>query len=163
MTKSEFEIASYGLLNENEKVLVFLRIPNSGNNRHYFFIENKRDFDDLISNCNPSDSLTVFKSFNELCTGLITIDFIDKSLQLISEKESLTEVIILEDSYQEFKRKGYSEWQGVESASEFKEVLTESFGKNVSIILEPEFWNTEETFHLYIPDESGISKPGNAY
>jgi frataxin-like iron-binding protein CyaY len=163
MTKNDFEIASYGLLNENKKILICLRIPNSGNNRHYFFIENKSDFDDLISSCNPSDSLTVFKSFNELCIGLITIDFINKSLQLISEKESLQEIIILEGSYQEFKRKGYSEWQDVESISEFKEVLTESFGKNVSIILEPEFWNTEDTFHLYIPDKNGISKPGNAY
>jgi hypothetical protein len=163
MTKSEFLIASYRLLNKNEKVLIFLRIPNSGNNRHYFFIENKRDLDNLVDNCNPSDSLTVFKSFNELCSGLITTDFINKSLQLISETESLTEVIVLEGSYREFKRNGYSEWQVVESVSEFKELLIENFGKNFSVILEPEFWNTEETFHLYIPDKKGISKPGNAY
>ena len=163
MTKGDFEIASYGLFNKNEKILICLRIPNSGGNRYYFFIENKSDFDDLINSCNPSDSLTVFKSFNELCTGVITIDFIDKSLKLISEKESIQEIIILESSYQEFKRNRYSDWQGVESISEFKEVLTESFGKDVSIILEPEFWNTEDTYHLYIPDENGISKPGNAY
>lgn len=163
MTKIEFEKASYKLLDEEKKILIFLRIPNSGNNRHYFFIENKEDFEELIGNCNPCDSLTVFKSFNELCDGLVTIDFIDKSLQLISEKVSLTEIIILEDSYEEFKMKGYSEWKGVESVSEFKEVLVENLGKNVSIVLEPEFWNTEKTFHLYIPDKNGISKSGNAY
>ena len=163
MTREKFEKEVYRLLNRNHKVLVFLRIPNSGNNRHYFFIENKRDFDDLLTHCNPSDSVTVFKSFNELCHGQVSNQFIKDALELIPLKNALTEIVILEDSYKEFKIKGYAEWQGVESTDEFKEVLTENFGKNVSIIIEPEFWDTESTFHLYIPDENGISKPGNAY
>lgn len=163
MTKKKFENATYQLLNENQKILVFLRIPNSGNNSHYFFIDNKNNFEDLLNYCNPSDSITVFKSFNQLSGGTVTNSFIDDSLNLISTKNSLTEIIILEDSYKEFKRKGYSEWGSFESIEELKETLKDYLGKSVSIILEPEFWNTEDTFHLYIPDKNGVSKPGNSY
>jgi hypothetical protein len=84
MTKNEFEKVTYQLLSQNQKNLIFLRIPNSAGNRHYFFIENKNDFDDLLNNCDPSDSLSVFKSFNELSSGLVTKEFIDNSLKLIS-------------------------------------------------------------------------------
>ena len=163
MTKKEFEIASYRLLNENEKILIFLRIPNSGNNRHFFFIENKRDFDDLVSNCNPSDSITVFKSFTELYNGIVTHDFIDKSLQFNFQEKSITEVVVLEDSYPEFKEKGCANWDSAESIDEFKEVLNENLDKHISIIIEPKFWDEENTYHLYVPNKYGISIPGKSY
>lgn len=163
MKKEVFENTFFSLLNDNEKILICLRIPNSGNNIHYFFIENRSDFDNLISICNPSDSLTVFKSFNEIYCGLISTNCIRSLLQFVSEKDFLQEVLILESSYQEFKRKGFSEWQGLESISEFREVLTENCGMNRSIILGAELWNTDNTINLYIPNINGFSKPGNSY
>lgn len=163
MRKKEFEKLSLELLDESQKILVLLRRPNSGNSKHYVFIENKEDFKELLDSCNHGDSLSVFKSFNEICNGVVTDNFINESLHLVLEETSFTEVIILEDSYLEFKTKGYAEWQVVESVDEFKEVLTENLGTNISVIIEPEFWKTEKTFHLYVPDEKGISKSGGSY
>lgn len=93
MKKEVFENTFYSLLNDNEKILICLRIPNSGNNIHYFFIENRSDFDNLISICNPSDSLTVYKSFNEIYCGLISTNCIRSLLQFVSEKDFFTRSI----------------------------------------------------------------------
>lgn len=160
MTKTEFQQAAYKLLTENGKLLIFLRIPNSGNSRHYFFVDNKEDFNDFLSTSKPSDSITIFKSYNELCTGLITKDFIDNSLKILATQNIISEILILEDSY---KDKSYAEWHCVESIEELKDVLKENFGNNVTIILEPDFCDELNTFHLYVPDKKGISKPGNTY
>ncbi len=140
-----------------------MRIPNSGNSRHYFFVENTNDFNDLVNTSKPSDSITIFKSYKELCTGLITNEFIGNSIKILTTQDIISEILILEDSYKEYKDKGYTEWYCVESVEEFKETLIESLDTKVTIILEPDFCDELNIFHLYVPDKKGISKSGNAY
>ncbi len=105
MTKTKFKKNVYKLLDQNKQILVFVRIPNSGNNRHYFFINNKTDFDNLIINSNTSDSITIFKTIKLLESGLVTKEFIKKILISISKDSFKSELIILKSSYEDFKEK----------------------------------------------------------
>ncbi len=163
MTKTKFKKNVYKLLDQNKQILVFVRIPNSGNNRHYFFINNKTDFDNLIINSNTSDSITIFKTIKLLESGLVTKEFIKKVLISISKDRFKSELIILKDSYEGFKEKKYSQWDSVENISELEEVLLDSIGEHINLIKDPEFWDKLNTYHLYFPNKLGISKPGKAY
>jgi len=162
MTKIEFVNTTYQLLEEKDRVLVFLRIPNSGNNRHYFFV-NQEDFDDLMRRCNPSDSITIFRSINLLNSGIVSNKFIESFLKSTSQDNFKPELVVLKDNYNGFKEKGYSEWAGVENMNELEEYLSESIGEYVSLLGGLDFCDELNTIHLYFPDKNGLSKPGNAY
>lgn len=163
MTKTDFLESTYELINENEKVLAFVRIPNSGNNRHYFFIESKNQLDKLVQKSNESDSITIFKNITEYDSGLITTEFINKNIVLSSKEVFKLELVIITDTYDEYEKKGYSEWEYIENLTDLKSILLDNIGKIAVIILEPNFCNEQNTYHLYVPNKNGISKPGIAY
>ncbi len=163
MTKSDFIKSVTELLKDNVKVLVLVRIPNSGNNRNYFFMENSNELERLINESNESDSITVFKEINELNTGLVTEDFIRIVTESQVENSFDPELLIVNNNYREYKKNGSSEWNTVENVNELKEVLTDTIDEKISIISEPDFCDEQNTFHLYVPNKYGISKPGATY
>ncbi|MFK7750507.1 MAG: hypothetical protein AB8B65_19100 [Kordia sp.] len=71
--------------------------------------------------------------------------------------------MIVTDSYKNYQQKEGSDWEFAENLIELQEVLTDNLGKNVTITLEPECFNEDNEFHLYVPNENGISKPGHSY
>lgn len=163
MTKNEFINSVTELLKDNKRVLALIRIPNSGNNRNYFFLENPNEIGELINESNASDSITVFKAINELNNGLVTEDFI-KSITEPQVKDNFEpELLIINNTYREYQKNGYSEWNIAENLNELKEVLTDNIDQTITIILEPDFCDEQNTFHLYVPDEFGVSKSGSAY
>ncbi len=89
--------------------------------------------------------------------------WIESKLKSISENSFESELVILKDSYEEYKTNGYAEWEGVENMNELRETLMENIGKHVTLIGDPDFCNEQNTFHLYIPDKYRISKPGYVY
>ncbi|EZH75880.1 hypothetical protein ATO12_03560 [Aquimarina atlantica] len=163
MTKNDFIKYVTELLKGNNKVLVLVRIPNSGNNRNYFFLENPNELGELIAESNASDSITVFKSINQLNSGLVTEDFIRTITESQIKDNFEPELLIINNTYKEYRKNGSSEWNTVENIDELKEILTDNTGENISIILEPDFCNEQNTFHLYVPDEYGVSKSGASY
>ena len=163
MTKINFIKSITDLLKENNKVLTFVRIPNSGSNRNYFFMENINDLNELLSRSNASDSITVFKTINELNNGLVTELFIKNLITSQSHNNFKTELLIVNNTYREYQKNGVSKWAIVENIDELKEELTDSMNEKVSILLEPDFCDEQNTFHLYVPDKYGISKPGASY
>ena len=70
MTTRDFIKSITELLKYNTKVLILVRIPNFGNNQNYFFMENLNELDELINESNENDSITAFKTINELNNGL---------------------------------------------------------------------------------------------
>ena len=70
MTTRDFIKSITELLKYNTKVLILVRIPNFGNNQNYFFMENLNKLDELINESNENDSITAFKTINELNNGL---------------------------------------------------------------------------------------------
>ncbi|WP_282081596.1 hypothetical protein [Aquimarina algiphila] len=163
MTKSDFIKSVTELLKNNVKVLVLVRIPNSGNNRNYFFMENSNELEGLINESNESDSITVFKEINELNTGLVTEGFIRIVTESQVENSFDPELLIVNNTYREYQKNGSSECNTVENVNELKEVLTDTIGEKISIISEPDFCDEQNTFHLYVPNKYGISKPGATY
>ncbi|WP_459211520.1 hypothetical protein [Aquimarina rhabdastrellae] len=163
MTKSDFIKRVTELLKDNAKVLILVRIPNSGNNRNYFFMENSNELDELINESNESDSITAFKEINELNNGLVTEDFIKIVMESQVENSFDHELLIVNNTYREYQQNGGSEWNTVENVNELKEILSDTIGEKISIILEPDFCDEQNTFHLYVPDKNGISKPGATY
>ncbi|AXT54655.1 hypothetical protein D1815_02385 [Aquimarina sp. AD1] len=163
MTKSDFIKSVTKLLKDNAKVLVLVRIPNSGNNRNYFFMENSNELDELINESNESDSITVFKEVNELNNGIVTEDFIKTVTESQVENNFDPELLIVNNTYKEYKKNGGSEWNTVENVNELKEIMTDTIGEKMSIISEPDFCDEVNTFHLYVPDKYGVSKSGTSY
>ncbi len=163
MIKKDFIKSVTELLKSNAKVLTFVRIPNSGNNRNYFFLENSYELNELIDKSNESYSITVFKTINELNHGLVTQDFI-KNVTDSQIKDSFeTELLIINNTYEEYQKNGYTEWNVVENINELKEVLIDTINKKITILSEPDFCNEQNMFHLYVPDKYGKSKPGASY
>ena len=70
MTTRDFIKSITELLKYNTKVLILVRIQNFGNNQNYFFMENLNELDELINESNENDSITAFKTINELNNGL---------------------------------------------------------------------------------------------
>ncbi len=151
------------LLAKKGKVLAFVRIPNSGNNRHYFFIENNSQLNDLIKKSKTSDSITIFKEISILDSGIVTSKFILRNIEHLSSYNFNPEIIIVNDTYSEYTNKQYSEWDYADSISELESILNDSIGKFITIIHEPDFCDESNTFHLYVPDKNGISKSGYSY
>ena len=158
-----FENNVFDLLEHNEKVLALVRITNSANKGHFFFIESKDDLKNLIKKGKPSDSITVFKSINILNSGVVTEKFIQSILAKTAAYNFDPELLIVTDSYKDYQQKEDSDWEFAENLTELQEVLTENLGNNVTLMLEPECFNEENEFHLYTPDKNGISKPGHSY
>lgn len=164
MNKLDFIKVVNDLLKNSKKVLVFLRIPNSGNNRHYFFIDNINQLERLIEKGNVSDSITVFKSFNEIYVDKISENAISNLLDKLTINQFNPELIIITDTYEEYKKFGYTNWDSTENKTELKEVLLEYYmGKIVTIVPEIDFCDEENTYHLYVPNKYGVSKPENVY
>ncbi|AXT59292.1 hypothetical protein D1816_02660 [Aquimarina sp. AD10] len=163
MTKDDFIKSVTELLKDNNRVLALVRIPNSGNNRNYFFLENPNQIGELINESNTSDSITVFKAINELNNGLVTEDFIKTITESQVKDNFEPEFLIVNNTYREYQEKGDSEWNTVENVNELKEVLIDNIGETVTIISEPDFYDEQNTFHLYVPDEYGVSKSGASY
>ena len=163
MTKNAFIKSVTKLLINHTRVLVLLRIPNSGNNRHYFFIENLNNLTDLINECNTSDSITVFKSIKEFKSGLITKDFIKGIVKSKKQDKFNSELLIVNSNYREYKTNKNTEWDVAENSKELEEILKDNLGTKTTIISEPDFCDESNTFHLYVPNKFGLSKPGKSY
>ncbi|WP_298508393.1 hypothetical protein [uncultured Kordia sp.] len=162
MTLSNFKHTVFDLLKKNSQVLAFVRIPNAANTNYYFFLKSMKDVESLLNNSNPSDSITIFKSIDILDSGIITEAFI-KTILTTTSNYSFDPELVVTTHYNHELQKEDAEHEYAESTNQLKEVLTKLMGIYITLIKEPDFLDDENTFHIYVPDKNGISKPGHSY
>jgi len=151
----EFQKNGIKLIQTNGEVLILIRYPYQAGNRDYFIIKSEKDFINFLNERKSKESITLFKSIENVAEGLINEDFIRITLEELEEPK-------------------YSDWltlfPGIKDKNEnwfydeTKEDLEESFRFNMGSyvrIVEDSLWLNEELiFHAYVPDEDGEIRPG---
>ena len=141
------------LASNNEEILILVRYVYGAGSRDFVLLDSMTKFSDLLQCCRERDSVTVMKSFNVICRGIVTDDFI---VSAIADYESDKSWILIGGDNYEYT----ADWAFAESEAELKEELDARLGNEVCIVSEPDHWSETDAMTAYVPDSDGVVRPG---
>lgn len=162
MNEKEFLASVKSLFKTQSKLLVLIRYHAAAGSKDYVIVEGLSDVIEVIERCQEKDSITVFKNYEEVVTGMITKDLIEVLSKTIASRFK-EELLIVFDSFKDFKNNKdycFDSWEFIEDVEELTEFLKDNLNRNITCIVDLEFWNEENTINLYVPDKCGISRAG---
>ena len=94
-TKSEdFLKRGAEIIKKQGEVLVLIRYPYQAGNKDFVFIESESKFKKFIDGRGPKESVTLFKSIENVSEGLVTEDYIAQTLNKLSTPKSSDWIVI---------------------------------------------------------------------
>jgi hypothetical protein len=150
----EFRSTGLLLIQQLGEILTLVRYPFSAGDKDFILINSDNDFKEFLDNRKPKDSVTIFKTVETLADGIVTQDFIDKTLTQLKLIESADWLVIL-------PRQQVKNWTFANTEEELREVLHDNIGHYVKILEEPDWLDDKKVIHGYEPDEDGQIRPGS--
>lgn len=144
------------IIRNQGEILIMVRYPYQAGNKDFFIINSEKDFLNFLNQRAVKESITIFKSFENVKEGLVDKEFISKTL-IELDKPKHTDWIVL---FPEDKDKA-GNWCYDETKEELEESLRLGEGDYVRILEDPDWLNEELIFHAYVPDEDGKVRPGS--
>jgi len=145
----------FDLIEELGEVVVKVRYPYQAGNKDFFILKTKNEFEDFLNKRESRDSVTIFKSVEKVTEGLITEEFIEKTLNEIG-KPKYTDWLVIFPGIANLNES----WFHDETKEDLEESLSINLGNQVKIFEDPDWLEEEMIYHAYAPDEDGEIRPG---
>ena len=158
-TKNErFRKEANEIIKLNGEILIMVRYAYSAGSKDFFIIDSEEEFSVFLEARKPKDSITIFKTFENLTEGVVNEDFINKTLNTLVKPKSSDWIVIFPKIIDKW---GNPDWSFEETKEELEEILQDQIVDYVRILEEPDWLNEELVFHAYVPDEDGEVRPGS--
>lgn len=152
----EFELRGIEIIRNQGEILILIRYPYQAGNKDFFLINSEKEYKEFLEKREAKDSITIFKSIENVIEGLVTEEFITQALNNLERPKYSDWVVI----FPEDKDKS-EHWYYNENKEDLEESLRLNLEKYVRIIEDPDWFNKEVIFHAYVPDEDGKVRPGS--
>lgn len=151
------------LLSSQGELLVLFRYAGAAGNKDFMFISDMQTFHSKLENLPADTNVIVYGDQQLPLRGRVDSEFIGKALEFIPEGSEYL-ILCLEKTIHDYRPHHYCESFEVsagETNAELSEALNNYLGRLVAVGLWPP-WPDENdsSFEAYVPDASGLIKPG---
>jgi len=151
----DFVKSGADILNCNGELLVLLRFPYQAGNKAFQIIRTLPEYIKFLKERKEKESITLMKSFEYVVRGIVNETFIHKLNEKLDRTETMNWLIIWDSVSIEIGNSYF-----VNNKIDLRTELTDAMGQNVSIIVEPDWLDEQNSINAYVADKDGVVRPG---